>query len=103
MPLPNVQLKSMVTTKINIEIAYVSHEEQTLLCLQVAEGCPIEQAIHLSGILQLHPEIDLAHNSVGVFSEKRQLTDIVNINERIEIYRPLLIDPKHQRREKAKR
>ena len=90
--------------EIAIEIAYGhSAEQQTLLKLSVVEGITIEQAIQQSGILQQFPEIDLQKNPVGIFSKKAQLTDIVRAGDRIEIYRPLIIDPKQARRARVKK
>lgn len=84
-----------------IEVAYAAPTKQHLVVLSVAEGTTIEAAILQSGILTLVPEIDLTQQSVGVFSKKRALSDVVHEGDRIEIYRPLTIDPKEARRAKA--
>lgn len=88
---------------INIEVAYATPERQEIKALTVPAGTSIQAAIQQSGILASFPEIDLTKQSVGVFSKKRELTDIVHEGERIEIYRPLTIDPKEARRAKAKK
>lgn len=88
---------------INIEVIYASKEQQLLLTLQVPAGSTIMQAIELSGIRTHFPEINLDKQKVGVFSKKRELIDVVQAGERIEIYRPLTIDPKDARRAKAKK
>lgn len=92
----------MVRPKIQIEVAYASLERQEMLSVQVLPGTTVREAIELSGILQLFPEINLTKQKVGVFSKQRELTDVVRAGERIEIYRPLTIDPKEARRAKAK-
>ncbi|MCL5272691.1 MAG: RnfH family protein [Gammaproteobacteria bacterium] len=89
--------------KINIEVAYAKADTQRIIKLEVACGTTIEAAIQQSGILAFYPEIDLAQQKVGIFSQKRELTDLVQAGERIEIYRPLIIDPKEARRAKAKK
>ncbi len=88
---------------LSIEVAYAKPEEQVILTLQVSTGTTLGEAIRQSGILQRFPEIDLQQQAIGVFSQPRKLTDGVEEGDRIEIYRPLLIDPKEARRLKAKR
>jgi putative ubiquitin-RnfH superfamily antitoxin RatB of RatAB toxin-antitoxin module len=87
--------------KIDIEIAYALPDRQKIFSLSVEEGTIIEKAIELSGVLQEFPEIDLAKQKVGVFSKPKELTDTVKPGDRIEIYRPLLIDPKERRRRRG--
>ncbi|MBN6710496.1 RnfH family protein [Haemophilus haemoglobinophilus] len=86
---------------INIEIAYALPDKYYLKKLQVEEGTIIQAAIFQSGILQEFTEIDLRENKVGIFSRPAKLTDTVNEGDRIEIYRPLLADPKEIRRKRA--
>ena len=88
---------------IAIEVAYASVDRQLIIALEVPVGCQIAEAIRLSGILQEFPEIDMTQLSVGVFSQKRSLTDVLVAGDRIEIYRALTIDPKEARRAKAER
>ncbi|MFZ2314471.1 MAG: RnfH family protein [Gammaproteobacteria bacterium] len=86
---------------ITVEVAYARPDEQRILTVEVEAGCTIQSAIERSGILTLFPEIDLKTQKVGVFSKSRELSDEVKQGDRIEIYRPLLIDPKEARRAKA--
>jgi len=86
---------------MRIEVAYALPEQQTLLTISVLSGCTVEQAIQQSGILVQYPEIDLAANKVGIFSEIAALSRIVQENERIEIYRNLCLDPMEARRQRA--
>jgi len=101
MPFANALWNYMAT--INIEVAYARPDCQKIIALVVEEGCTIEAAILQSGILEIFPEIDLKKQNIGVFSKPRKLNDIVKANDRIEIYRPLAIDPKEQRRKRTKR
>jgi len=87
---------------IKVEVVYASKSEQCLLLIDVPRDSTVEQVIHLSGILIRFPEIDLHKQKIGIFSEIKQLSDIVNEGDRVEIYRPLLIDPKEARRARSK-
>jgi len=84
-----------------VEVVYAAKDSQSLLSLEVSEHCTVEQAIQQSGLLKTFPEIDLQKNEVGIFSQKVTLNHPLQNGDRIEIYRPLLIDPKESRRKKA--
>jgi uncharacterized protein len=81
-----------------IEVAYALPDQQALLAVEVPAGCTVEQAIILSGILQHFPSIDLKRNKVGIFGQLVNLQHQVQTGDRIEIYRPLAMDPKQARR-----
>ena len=61
----------------------------------------MEDAIRASGVLDAFPEIDLAKNKVGIFSKLVKLDETVRDKDRVEIYRPLIADPKEVRRKRA--
>lgn len=86
-----------------IEIAYALPTVQSLLVVHVAEGATIQDCIEQSGILLKHAEIDLKTNKVGIWSRTRKLTEQVEDGDRIEIYRPLIADPKDVRRRRAEK
>ncbi len=86
---------------LNVEIAYAAPDKQIILDVSVAQGTSIVVAIQQSGILLEFPEIDLNQVKVGVFSRQAKLDDICRPGDRIEIYRPLKIDPKEARRIKG--
>ena len=90
-----------MSEKINIEVAFALPTKQTLLSLQVANDASIEAAIEQSGILAMYPEIDLGKNKVGIWSKNKKLHDILRDGDRIEIYRPLIADPKAVRKRRA--
>ena len=85
-----------------IEIAYASSDKQVVKSLSVPHNCNVEQAILASNILAEFPEINLTVNAIGIFSKKVTLTTPLQKGDRIEIYRPLTIDPKQARRMRAK-
>lgn len=88
---------------IKIEVAYAKPDCQRIIATHVKEECTIESAIQQSGMLSLFPEIDLSKQAVGIFGKQRQLDDIVKDGDRIEIYRPLMIDPKELRRMRSRK
>ncbi|MEM9100967.1 MAG: RnfH family protein [Pseudomonadota bacterium] len=91
------------SSPILIEVAYALPDKQTLLALQVPEGTRVAEAIHLSGILDKHPEIDTQVNKVGIFSKLAKLDTELRDKDRVEIYRPLIADPKEARRKRAEK
>jgi putative ubiquitin-RnfH superfamily antitoxin RatB of RatAB toxin-antitoxin module len=86
---------------MNIEVAYALEEKQTLLTLVVDEGATLKQAIELSGILDTYPQIDLSKDKTGVFGKIVKLNTVLRDKDRVEIYRPLIADPKKVRSERA--
>lgn len=88
---------------MRIEVAYATPEEQVILLLEAPEVLTVEQAIRASGILERFPEIDLSLNGVGIFGRVCPLESRLMPGDRVEIYRPLLVDPRVARRERARR
>lgn len=87
--------------EIRVEVAYAQPKKQVLMQLCLPHGATVEEAIRRSGVLAQFPEIDLARNQVGVFSKLVKLDEIVRDKDRVEIYRPLIADPKEVRRQRA--
>lgn len=86
-----------------VEVAYALPSRQEVIELAVPPGASVEQVIRESGLLEIFPEIDLARNRVGIYGEIVSLRDPVRDGDRVEIYRPLLADPKETRRRRAER
>lgn len=84
-----------------VEVAYAKPEKQLILTLKVAPGTTAEQAIVASGIMQKFPEIDLTLNKVGIFGKMVKPDTELREKDRVEIYRPLIADPKEVRRQRA--
>jgi hypothetical protein len=91
----------MSTIPITVEVVYALPLQQPLLHVQLAEGATVEDAIRASGVLDAFPDIDLAKNKVGIFSKLVKLDETVRDRDRVEIYRPLIADPKEVRRKRA--
>ena len=84
-----------------VEVAYALPERQTLLSLEVEEDITVQGAIEASGILDKHKQIDLTKDRVGIFSKFASLDTVLREKDRVEIYRPLIADPKKVRKERA--
>lgn len=88
---------------IEVEVAYAKPEVQRLLRLRVPVGTSAQDAVRLSGIAEAFPEIDPASAPLGIFG--KAISDrgqVLQPRDRVEIYRPLLNDPKAQRAERAR-
>ena len=93
----------MVKPVIEIEVAYAAVDRQVLHTISVAEGVSVRAAVHASGIAAEFPELNLAQCPLGIFGKVVADADSrpVQAGDRIEIYRPLLADPKEVRRLRA--
>lgn len=92
-----------MSREIQVEVVYALPQKQYLRQVKLEEGSTVEQAIVASGLLELRDDIDLTKNKVGVYSRPVKLGDTVNEGDRVEIYRPLIADPKELRRQRAER
>lgn len=90
-----------MSDKINIEIVYGLAHEQTLLRQEVPAGTSVADAIRASGILDKYPEISLTGNKLGIFGKLTKADTVLREKDRIEIYRPLIADPKEVRKKRA--
>ena len=92
-----------VQTELKIEVVYGTSHKQELIALSVAPETTIEEAIKLSGIMDIFDGIDLAKNKVGIWNRTAKPGDKVEDLDRIEIYRPLIADPKEVRKKRAEK
>ncbi|TPH19371.1 RnfH family protein [Litorilituus lipolyticus] len=88
---------------IHVEVVYGLPHKQKLLSLPVPLGTTVEQAIQESGMLVLFSEIDLKVNKVGIWNRAVKLSEQLSDLDRIEIYRPLIADPKEVRKRRAEK
>lgn len=88
---------------MKIEVVYALPDSATCLSVEVAEGVQVEEAIIASGILEKCPQIDKDSLTVGVWNRTCKLTQTLKEGDRIEIYRPLIADPKDARRKRAEK
>jgi len=87
-------------TQMKVEVAFAREDKQQILELMVNQGTTLEQAVEQSGILTLFPEIDLNVNKIGIFGKLGKKTAELKEGDRVEIYRPLIADPKEVRRKR---
>lgn len=92
-----------MSSEISVEVVYALPQKQYLRRVKLPAGATVEAAIMASGLLELRPDIDLTSNKVGIYSRPVKLTDEVHDGDRVEIYRPLIADPRALRRERAER
>ncbi|MEQ1484212.1 RnfH family protein [Methyloglobulus sp.] len=86
---------------IAVEVAYAKPEEQTIVTINVPQGTTLEQAVKLSGLLVRFPEINCSELRLGIFGVTSKPEQNVKQGDRVEIYRPLIHDPKEARRQRA--
>ena len=86
---------------IKVRICYLKPDIQFVRDVAVLVGSTIESALVQSEVLAQLPEIDMATVCVGIYGKKKSLSDVVREGDRIEIYRPLIVDPKEARRRRV--
>jgi putative ubiquitin-RnfH superfamily antitoxin RatB of RatAB toxin-antitoxin module len=89
--------------RLSIEVCYALPDGQMLIPVELAEGATVQQALDASGILQRFPQIDLAQQKVGVFGKLKSLDTVLVDHDRVEIYRPLIVDPKAARQRRVEK
>ncbi|MDH5395801.1 MAG: RnfH family protein, partial [Gammaproteobacteria bacterium] len=87
--------------KYLVEVVYALPDEQALVALDVEQGTTAEQAVRLSGLLEKYSDIDLEKNKLGIFGKVVNSDQLLRHKDRVEIYRPLIADPKESRRKRA--
>ena len=95
---------------ITVEVAYALPHRQQLIELQVPQGTTAFEAVQLSGIVGQFPEIDLESAKMGIFGQalgtkglKLPKEHVLEMKDRVEIYRPLIVDPKEVRKRRAEK
>lgn len=88
---------------MRVEVAYAAPDRQVVLALELPPGATVAEALQASGIFGLFPELDRDDVALGVFGERVTWTTALQESDRVEIYRPLIADPKEARRRKAAR
>ena len=86
---------------MKVEVVYVNSFGEFVVIVDVPESACVKDAIIKSGLLEKHPEISLHTNQVGIFSSITSLDAPLKLNDRVEIYRPLKMDPMQARRLRA--
>ena len=87
--------------QIMIEVAYATPKKQMIIPILVKNGVTAKEAIELSGILTKFEAVSLDYHPVGIFGKLTTLDHILRDRDRVEIYRPLIADPKEMRRKRV--
>ena len=90
-----------VTDSINIEVAYAEPDKQLILPVNIDLGTTVGGAIVQSGMMMQFPDLDIENSKVGIFGKITKMTTVLQEGDRVEIYRPLIADPKEVRRKRA--
>ena len=88
-------------TAISVEVAYALPHKQQIISLQVPEATTAEDAVKRSGIEKSFPEIDLDALKLGIFGKAIKNNQTLKNMDRVEVYRPLIADPKEVRKQRA--
>lgn len=91
----------MLKESINVEVVYALPEKQIIRAVNVDAGTTIGAAIVQSGIMMDFPDLELEDAKVGIFGKAAAMTTVLSDGDRVEIYRPLIADPKEVRRKRA--
>jgi putative ubiquitin-RnfH superfamily antitoxin RatB of RatAB toxin-antitoxin module len=92
----------MAERVITVEVVYLDAEQQHVRRIDVAENSSVLEAIEASGIAEVIPAGAIDTDRLGIFSRRVSGNDLVQQGDRIEIYRPLLLDPMEARRKRAR-
>ena len=86
---------------IHVEVVYARPDRQEVASLTLPAGSTAGQAIEASGLLARYPEIDLTKNKLGIYAKLDKADTALRDRDRVEIYRPLIADPKEVRKQRA--
>jgi putative ubiquitin-RnfH superfamily antitoxin RatB of RatAB toxin-antitoxin module len=90
-----------MSESLNVEVCYALPERAELVRLRLPAGSTLQQALEASGLLAKYPEIDLRKNKFGIFAKLSKPDAVLRDRDRVEIYRPLIADPKEVRKQRA--
>lgn len=88
-------------TTFGVEVVYATPTRQQVTVVSVRAGCSVLQAVQLSGMDKIFPDMDWSTIRLGIFGQPVNADHVLTAGDRVEIYRPLLIDPKESRRQRA--
>lgn len=86
---------------IAVEVVYALAGTQDVVPLNLVAGSTAMQAVEASGLMAKYPEIDMKRNKIGVYSKLAKADTVLRDRDRVEIYRPLIADPKEVRKQRA--
>ncbi|CAB3664342.1 RnfH family protein [Paraburkholderia phenoliruptrix] len=89
--------------RLSVQVCYALANEQALVAVELPAGATLGEAIEASGLLRRYPQIDLETQQVGIFGKLKPLDTVLADHDRVEIYRPLLVDPKVARQRRVEK
>ena len=90
-----------MSNQIQVEVVYGRQDRQKVVAVTLNEGATLREAVERSGLLAEFPEIDLEKNKLGIWNKLAKPDAVVRDKDRLEIYRPLIADPKEVRKQRA--
>ncbi|MEO7068175.1 MAG: RnfH family protein [Rhodanobacter sp.] len=93
----------MVEQTMSVEVLYADADRQILRCVEVPVGATARQAVDASGIVGLIPSGAFDETRLGIFSQRVPAQQVLRAGDRVEIYRPLALDPMEARRQRARK
>jgi putative ubiquitin-RnfH superfamily antitoxin RatB of RatAB toxin-antitoxin module len=94
-------IENVVAKTIHIEVVLAMPDQQELLALDIASGSTVAEAIEQSALIDSFDGVELDLSMVGIFGHKVSAEQVLRDGDRVEIYRPLIADPKEVRRQRA--
>lgn len=88
---------------VRVELAYADPAREVLIGFEVDPGCPVRDCVERSGLFRLAPELRGSRLGFAIFGRRVEPADPVSEGDRIEVLRPLQVDPKEARRSRASR
>jgi len=89
--------------RVKVEVVYAQPGGEDVMTVELAAGATVADALQASGVLVRHAEIDLAHHRIGVYGRIVKQGAVLRDGDRVEIYRPLLVNAKEARRRRARK
>jgi putative ubiquitin-RnfH superfamily antitoxin RatB of RatAB toxin-antitoxin module len=86
---------------MKVEVVYALVDKSEIVKLELPDGSTVLQAVEASGLLVKHPEIDVKKNKFGIYAKLAKADAVLREQDRVEIYRPLIADPKEVRKQRA--
>ena len=96
-----MSMEYQMSELISVEVVYPLPQKQEIFSVNLPPGATVREAIESSGVLARYPEIDLAKSKLGVFAKLAKPDSVLRDRDRVEIYRPLIADPKEVRKQRA--
>lgn len=91
----------MADDLLTVDVCYPLPDKQDVVRLRLPAGASLQQAVEASGLLAKYPEIDLGKNKFGIWNKLSKPDAVLRDMDRVEIYRPLIADPKEVRKQRA--